>query len=312
MKHLVIPNIWAGKWDDSPGIGHEFRNWLTGYNIADYYGLRFVHSPFAGSHVVPPDKWKTVGRVDVPVEKWEKFLNLGRDELIRENLPDNIRIVQLPKIVCHASVSNTQFAQIIASHNGTNEPILFICPFNQFLSMRWNMYRHNRFQDRYWDQRIYDPIPTPFTPDRTSVGVHIRRCDVNPQRYPDRFLSNAYYEKILKQILELYPDADIHIYSDASTTVEFVQLTQLPNTTFHLCTDVFESFHSLVSSDIYVMSTGSWAILTAHLSKGIKIATDWNDAWNKFPADIDVVPVNKQGILDIPSLEKKFDQIGEK
>lgn len=309
MQHFVVPNIWAGKWDDSPGIGHEFRNWLTGYNVANYYNLTFVHSPFVGNHVVPPDKWKTVGRVDVPVKKWEKFLSFGQDELVRQDLPDDIRIIELPKIMCHADVSNPQFAQIIVSYKQTNEPILFTCPFNQFLSMRWNLYRNNKFRNKYWDQRICNPVQTPFTTDRISIGVHIRRCDVNAQRYPDRFLSNSYYEKILKQILGLYPDADIHIYSDATSIDEFTQLTQLPNTIFHLCTDVFESFHSLVASDIYVMSTGSWAILTAHLNKGIKIATDWNDAWNKFPADIDVVPVNKQGVFNISSLEKKLDQV---
>jgi hypothetical protein len=117
-------------------------------------------------------------------------------------------------------------------------------------------------------------------------------------------LSNTYYEKILKTILAKYPNADIHIYSDADSVNEFTQLAILPNTTFHLCTDVFESFHALVASDIYVMSTGSWAILTAHLNKGIKIATDWNSAWNNFPADVDIITANKQGNFDITKLEK--------
>lgn len=309
MKHLVTPNIWSGRSDDSPGIGHEFRNWLTGYNVADYYDLTFVHSPFAGSHVVPPDKWKTVGRVDVPVEKWERFLDFGSGELVRQDLSNDIRIIELPKIMCHASVNNPQFTQKIKSHSKDDEPVLFICPFNQFLSMRWNLYRDNRFRDKYWNKRIRNPISTPFVADRISVGVHIRRCDVNAQRYPDRFLSNAYYKKIIEQILKLYSNADIHIYSDAAAIDEFTQLARLPNMTFHLCTDVFESFHSLVVSDIYVMSVGSWAILTAHLNKGIKIATDWNDAWNNFPADIDVVHANKQGIFNVTNLEQKIDQI---
>lgn len=312
MKHFLIPNIWEGKWDDSPGVGHEFRNWLTGYNLADYHNLTFVHAPFVGSHVVPENKWKTVGRVDVPVERWESFLNFGQNELIRQDLPEDIDVVQLPKIVCHANANNPQFTNIIKSYNKHDKSILFVCPFNQFLSMRWNLYRHNRFKDKYWNKRIHDPISIPFANDRISVGVHIRRCDVNPRRYPDRFLPNSYYEKILKQILELYSNADIHIYSDAASMNEFVQLSKLPNTTFHLCTDVFESFHSLVASDIYVTSTGSWAILTSCLNKGIKITTAWNDAWNKFPTDIDVVPTNKHGIFDKSVLMEKLSQNKEK
>lgn len=309
MKNFLMPNIWSGKWNDSPGVGHEFRNWLTGYNVADYYNLTFIHSPFAGSHVVPPDKWATVGRVDVPVEKWEKFLNFGKDELAPQDLPDGILTIELPKIACHASVNNQQFANVISSNAANKEPVLFTCPFNQFLSMRWNLYRTNRFKNKYWNQRKCDPVTTPFSSGRISVGVHIRRCDVNERRYPDRFLSNAYYETIIKHILSLFPDADIHIYSDATSIDEFSNLAQLPNTTFHLCTDVFETFHSLVSSDVYVMSTGSWAILTAHLSKGVKITTDWNDAWNKFPKNTEIIPTSKQGVFSGPNLSKQIKEL---
>ena len=307
-----MPNVWSGKWDDSPGVGHEFRNWLTGYNIANHYGLTFVHSQFAGSHVVPPEKWKTVGRVDVPVERWEKFLDFGKNEPIRKDLPENINIIRLPKIPCHSDVNHPQLVKTIQSQCKETESTLFICPFNQFLSMRWNIYRRNRFKDKYWNRRISDPTDTPFAKDRISVGVHIRRCDVNASRYPDRFLSNGYYRQILDHILKLYPSVDIHIYSDAIDVNEFPELIGLPNTTFHLCTDVFESFHSLVSSDIYVMSTGSWAILTAHLHKGIKISTEWNNAWNRFPKDIDVVPVNKKGFFNGSILQEKLDQIDRK
>lgn len=310
MKY-VMPNIWAGEPNDSPGIGHEFLLWLTGYNMASYYNLTFVHSPFAGSHVVPPSKWHTIGRVDVPVERWEKFLNFGQDELTQQDLPNNIRIVELPKISCHANVSSQQFATIIESNSKSDESILFKCPFNQFTSMRWDTYRNNRFVNRYWKQRIVDPVPVPFKTDKISVGVHIRRCDVTPQRYSDRFLTNAYYRRILEQILKLYPDIDIHIYSDAANISEFPQLVQLPNTTFHLCTDIFETFHSLVSADIYVMSLGAWAVLTAHLSRGIKVTTEWNDGWNRFPSS-KYITVNREGNLNLEFLERMVNEFFRK
>lgn len=306
MKHFLIPNIWEGKWDDSPGVGHEFRNWLTGYNIANYYDLTFVHSPFVGDHVVPPEKWYTVGRVDVPVKKWEKFLNFGQNALTRQDLPKDIRVVRLPKVICHANVNNPQFFQMIKSYTKSDELVLFVCPFNQFLSMRWNLYRNNTFKDQYWNRRVYDPISTPFVSDRINIGVHIRRCDVNPKRYPDRFVPDIYYERILKQIIKLYPDANIHIYSDAESIDEFPQLVRLPNITFHLRTDVFETFHSLVSADIYITGNGSWTILTSYLSRGIKITTEWNNAWNNFPTDIDIVPANKQGAFNESVLKEKL------
>jgi hypothetical protein len=306
MTKYLIPNIWSGKPDDSPGIGHEFRNWLTGYNIADYYKLKFVHSPFAGDHVVPPDKWYTVGRVDVPVKQWESFLNFGKNELTIEDLPKDIKTIQLPRIGCHTNVSSHQFDKIINNHY--NENILFKCPFNQFLSMRWSIYYSNRFKNKYWEKRKVNPITTPFVTNQLGVGVHIRRCDVNPKRYPDRFIPNLYYKTVLEKLLSIDSNIDIHIYSDAKDIKEFPELIDIPNTSFHLRTDVFETFHSLVVSDICVMSHGSWAILVAHLNRGVKITMPWNDAWNKFLTDKDIVPTNKNGNFDPNVLGKAIER----
>ena len=82
----------------------------------------------------------------------------------------------------------------------------------------------------------------------------------------------------------------------------------MPNTTFHLRTDVFETFHSLVTADIYVMSVGSWSILTAHLSKGIKITTGWNEAWNEFPSNLGIIQANKQGAFNVSNLRENMEK----
>lgn len=305
MVKYLTPNIWGGKQGDSPGIGHEFRLWLTGYNMADYYNLKFVHSPFIGDHVEPPENWIKVGRVDVPVSEWEPFLNFGQGELQHTDLPNDIRVIDLPKITCHFPVDNQQFSHIINKNKDNNEPILFKCPFNQFLSMRWNIYRTNRFKNKYWSKRQEDPIDTSFANDCINVAVHIRRCDVTPQRYPTRFVPNTYYKKIISQILDVYPDAQIHVYSDAASTNEFPELTSLPNMIFHLRTDIFQTFHSIVSADIYVTCVGSWTILTSFLSKGVKITKAWNAAWNNFPTDDQmIVPASKDGTFNTNRLMK--------
>ncbi len=296
--NYLIPNIWSGKADDSPGVGHEFRNWLTGYNIADYYNLQFVHAPFSGSDVGPEDKWNTVGRVDVPVERWENFLNFVQDELKIQDLPDDIKTVPLPRLACHINVVNPQFEKIIKGYSKSKEPVLFKCPFNQFLAMRWSIYQSNRFRKKYWEQTCKNKDLQNSGIERNdnepSVGVHIRRCDVNPRRYPDRFLSNRYYANIIRRILELYTKENIHIYSDAAKISEFPEIVDLP-VTFHLRTDVFETFYALTMADIFVASHGSWAILVSHLSFGVKITRAWNNAWNRFPIDKDIVPTNENG-----------------
>lgn len=307
MSKYLTPNIWGGKQGDSPGIGHEFRLWLTGYNLAEHYGLKFVHSPFIGDHVEPPENWMKVGRVDVPVCKWEPFLNFGQGELQHADLPDDIRVVDLPRIECHYPVDDRRFSNLIKKHKDCDEPILFKCPFNQFLSMRWNIYRSNRFKAKYWLRRQQDPITTSFADDCMNVAVHVRRCDVTPQRYPTRFVPTSYYKKIILQILNTYPDAQIHVYSDAASVDEFPELISLPNMTFHLRTDIFQTFHSIVSADIYVTSVGSWTILTSLLSKGVKITKTWNAAWGNFPTNLNnIVPATANGDFDIGRLKKEL------
>lgn len=305
MSNYLTPNIWGGKQGDSPGVGHEFRLWLTGYNIADYYDLKFVHSPFIGDHVEPPENWKQVGRVDVPVSNWEPFLNFGEGELQLTDLPKDIRVIELSRIACHSAVTHQQFAQIINANKKSDEDILFKCPFNQFLSMRWAMYRKNRFKVKYWNNRKKNPINTLLSDGCLNVAVHIRRCDVTPQRYPDRFISNSYYKKIMSQILDIYPNAQIHIYSDAASEDEFPEFMSLSNITFHLRADVFQTFHSIVSADIYVTCCGSWTILTSFLSRGVKITKAWNTAWNNFPPDDQmIVPSGKDGAFNTDRLIK--------
>jgi len=307
MTKYLIPNIWGGRQGDSPGIGHEFRLWLTGYNVADYYNLKFVHSPFIGNHVEPPENWMKVGRVDVPVCKWEPFLNFGEGELRRADLPKDIRVVDLPEIPCHTSVNHPRFTDTINKYGELNEEILFKCPFNQFLAMRWNIYKNNRFKDKYWSRRQKDPIATSFINEGINVAVHVRRCDVTPQRYPGRFVPTSYYKQVISQILSLYPNAQIHIYSDASSVNEFPELISFPNTTFNIRTDIFETFHSIVSADIYVTSVGSLTALTSFLSKGIKITKEWNASWNNFPDDPMIVPATANGDFNSDRLVKGIE-----
>lgn len=295
MAKYLISNMWGGEPGNAPGVGHEFRLWLTGYTLAQYYNCIFVHDPFCGSHT---QTWDGVGRLDIPVEQWESFLNFGNNELKITDLPSDIPIINLSKFPTGQPVS--RWADIITSHQKSD--ILFKCPFNQFIQMDWNIYAHNRFKAKYWEQRTKQPVPSHFVSGKTSVAVHIRRCDVTPQRYPDRYLPNTYYKKVLEQIREVYPDAEIHIYSDAKTINEFSNLAQIPNIAFHLQTNIFETFQALVSADILVTGIGSFSILAAYISNGIKITTEWNNGWNNFPTEQHIVPVTKQGNLSVQLL----------
>ena len=302
MTKYLRPNMWGGEPGNMPGVGHEFRLWLTGYTLAEKYNCTFVHESFCGSHT---QTWDGVGRIDIPVERWESFLNIGDQELRINDLPTDIPIVNLSRFPAGQAVCRwTDEIQ-----NDKQDDVLFVCPFNQFIQMYWDIYTTNRFKIKYWTQRKLNPVSSHFTKKTISIAVHIRRCDVTQQRYPDRYLPNQYYEKVLEQLHTIYPTAEIHIYSDAKSVDELDIIAKIPNTVFHLQTNIFETFHALASADIFVTGIGSFSILAAYISNGVKVTTEWNNAWNNFPTDTDIVSANKQGIFAITNLEKKLDKI---
>lgn len=296
MAKYLMPNMWCGEPGNMPGVGHQFRLWLTGYTLAQKYNCVFVHDLFCGNQT---QTWDGVGRVDVPVKKWESFLNFGEGEFRSKDLPSGITTIDLQRFPAGQSVN--RWSNIIQNLSSTD--ILFRCPFNQFIRMYWDVYINNRFKSKYWKQRERHSVQSHFSSGNINIAVHIRRCDVTQQRYPDRYLPNEYYRKVLLQILQICPNAEIHIYSDVKTIDELSDLTTMPNTVFHLRSDIFETFHSLASANIFVTGIGSFSILGAYMSNGIKVTTTWNNAWDDFPSDQHIVPVAKNGNLSVQLLE---------
>lgn len=304
MTKYLRPNMWAGEPGNMPGVGHEFRLWLTGYTLAEKHNCKFVHDPFCGDHT---QTWDGVGRVDMPVAMWESFLNIGQGELRLADLSKDIPIIDLQRFPAGQSIE--RWRNIICQDYKND--VLFRCPFNQFIPMYWDIYADNRFKQKYWDRRVDNPVISHFTTDKMSVAVHIRRCDVTRQRYPDRYLSNEYYKKVLDQIRSVYPQSIIHIYSDAKVVDELVGLAKMSNTIFHLQTDIFETFHALASADIFVTGIGSFSILAAYMSHGVKVTTDWNNAWSNFPSTEKIVPAIKNGNLSVQLLVTELEKSNE-
>lgn len=295
MTQYVSPVLFSGVPGNAGAIGHQFRNWLTGYKIAQHYGLTFAHSPFVGSH--------TQVQIDVPVEQWEPFLNFGDGEVQRKDLKD-VEVVKLPrKPWDQARVNHPDIANLIKKHDGKRN-VLFECPENQFMPIDWGIFRNNRFRDKYWRAReIYPPCPN-LDPDFTTVAVHIRRGDVTPSRYPDRYLSNGFYRKVLDQLVEALHSPNINIFSEG-TIEDFQELQDLPCVNFHLGTNVFETFHSMVSADVLLTGIGSFSILAAHLTKGVVVTKPWNLYWRDFPTDnTNIVPITKDGNISFELLDK--------
>jgi len=285
MTQYVSPVLFSGIPGNAGAVGHQFRNWLTGYKIAKHYGLTFAHSPFSGKH--------TQVQIDVPVERWESFLNFGEGEVQRSDLVDT-EVVKLPRKPWNqARVDHPDIHRIINSYQNKDN-VLFECPDNQFMPINWDIFKNNRFKAKYWQARESSSPPLPFDNDYVSVAVHIRRGDVTAQRYPDRYLSNAFYRKVLDQLIDHLHMPDIHIFSEGDID-DFKELHDIPTVHFHLGTNVFETFHAMVSADVFVTGVGSFSILAAHLTNNVIVTKPWNLYWTNFPEDTKIVPITGDG-----------------
>lgn len=293
MNNYIISDLFSGVPGNAGAIGHQFLNWLVGYEIAEHYNLKFVHTPFAGNH--------TQVQIDIPVREWEHFLNFGKNEI---NISDlgNIKKIKLPRQNWDQARVDHECIRKIINQYKDEDNILFECPDNQFFRTNWNIYKNNRFKQKYWEQRDINPIDNFLFKDQFNIAVHIRRGDVSKQKNTHMFVPNEFYLNVLKCIRNLIPDSNIHIISQGQES-DFSELHELNNLYFHLNKNIFQSFHTMVCADILVTGAGSFSVLASYLSNGIKLSKPWSIYWTDFPNDIDIVRIENNADFSIQKLE---------
>lgn len=270
----VISRPWGGHC----GIGHQFQNWLTGYLLASRYGLQFVHSPFCGNTTEP--------QIDTPVWMWEKFLGLGRGFILENEVPQDVERVALPKINWHES----SWDEVTCDHpawgdvikDRINDNVLFECAIDQFVGLGWDHFDAEPLRVNYNHARKGWPMTIPFDYNKLNISIHVRRGDVTESgRYRVRWVGNDVYKNVICQLRSQFSDISFHIYSDG-TRQELSELTD-DDTTLHLRTNVFDTFHQMVSSDILMPGQSNFSVLAGHLCSGTIIGRAWSPIWDNFP-----------------------------
>lgn len=312
---IAMSYIIARPWGGACGVGHQMHNWLSGWLLAKRYNLTFVHSPFCGN--------KTQVQIDEPVEKWEKFLGFGIGEVQEDDLPKNIKRIQLPKVVWDESnwetvtVDHPLFAETILKHKDEN--VLFECAQDQFVAMNWDLFdslqltikfTHSLFMLSLDNQlsNKYGNISMKTDDDKIVVAIHIRRGDVTQNgRYKVRWVSLSVYLNIMAQILRVVDkNVEFHIFSDSKDIFDFqeVPLMDYP-VIFHLWgSNIFETFVDLVKADILVTGQSMFSVLAGHLSSGVVLARPWSPHWSNFPKDNQFIEVEQNGDFDTKRLKE--------
>ena len=257
----AVPNAGAG-------IGHQMANWIAGLYAAEFFGLRFAHSPF-------------------PDPEWEAFLGLGGSDPLAKDLvkSQGYRKVRLPRFDFSKPDEVERIRRIVASYTGK---VCFFCEMDQFYREHHTLIED--LQNRFHRASARENDELSFNPKRLSIAVHVRRGDIcQSGDVPEnanlsmRWLDDSYFIKILKAIHQVTPEGvepETFIFTQGKAE-DNTAFMQFPNT--RICTDMgaVDSFRHMVFADVLVTSRSSFSYKPALLSKGIKICPA--DFWHSYP-----------------------------
>jgi len=111
---------------------------------------------------------------------------------------------------------------------------------------------------------------------KIDIAIHIRRGDVSLINEPYRYTSNETYLKIIKFLKIQYPIYNIKIFSEGK--IEDFKDFNLEDECFVLNEDITNTFHSLVTAKILIMSKSSFSYSAAILNSN---KVYYIDFWHK-------------------------------
>lgn len=121
-----------------------------------------------------------------------------------------------------------------------------------------------------------------YLPNTYNVAVHIRRGDVNIQKYPTRFTSNTEYINMLKNINIIDKNNVVfHIVSEGNPDDFHDIIKEFPNIQLHLGINIQKTFHLLVKADLLIMSKSSFCYCAALLNENKINGTIIRNWWHK-------------------------------
>lgn len=270
------------------GVGHQLANWIAGYWFAKEFELSFAHIPFSN-------------------KKWDNFLGFSQDEItVAELLNNGYKKVSLPLFDENNETEVDLQKKIIASY--ANQKVVFVAEQDQFYKDQFGVIdaitnKFNSAPARLNDTIIYDK-------DCFNIAVHVRRTVIidNKVILEDeaaramRWLSNDYYEKVLKQVVEnlnVTKPISIYIFSTGKAE-EFAEFSKYGDV--HFCSDMDEyaSFLHLIRADLLITSKSSFSYKPALMNDAIKVCP--RNFWHSYPVSKDWILVENDGKFDVSQL----------
>lgn len=288
-----VDNLYYAAWpNQGAGLGHQLDVWCSGPFIARDWKLKFAYLPFSK-------------------KKWDKFLGFGEGEISVEELKRRGFVARkLPLFDVHDNKSIDLNKKIISSYSG--KKIVFIAEVDQpYIYTVEEKAEFIKFKFISAPSRADDMIV--LDKDNYNITIHIRRGDImsdpNNPNLVMRYLSNAYYEKVLQQVLEILKvDKPIHIYVfSQGTPDDFPEFNKYDN--LHWCFDVSaqNSFVNMVYSDMIITSKSSFSYDPALMNEGIKLCP--KSFWGHYPKSKEWILCEDDGTFDNDDLREVLNNI---
>lgn len=278
------PNFFAG-------IGHQMANWIDGYYWATKrFNLRFAHFPFS-------------------TKRWDDFLGFGYNESqISDLRKQGYKLRRLPQFTDSNPQSVELVKNIIASYQG--KKVIFWPPQDHFYKEQYGVM--NEIQKKFREAPVRKNDSIQYDKDKFNIAIHVRRTvfiegkkiEESDKVKALRWLSNDYYEKVLKQVLEninVSKPIAIWIFSTGKAE-EFKEFSKYGEV--HFCSDMdeYQSFAHLVFADLLITSKSSFSYKPALLNRGIKVCP--RNFWHDYPDTKDWILAENDGTLDLNRIKE--------
>lgn len=263
-KTYIQENCYLTIETHNDGFGSQYQSLLNTIAIANYLGIKFAFTPMHNIAHNYDNNTDFIERLNTFTGIANKYVNV-------KNIPTSVKRKKVssldqikPNNNCLYTIDHVVSKTIIDS----NVAIL------------------NKFKNSLYKMYMSSPKPTldSLKKNKVNVAVHVRRKNIVDDR--ESLLENNYYFKVMNLILQSYPEAIFHIYSQASHEVCNYN-SDIPhgfngyekyNTVFHLDESIEKTFHGMVMADILVTCDSSLSYAAAFLSKG---EIYYHEFWHK-------------------------------
>jgi len=276
----------AGVWVD--GLGSQYQKIIGIITIAMKYNLEYVHTKITiMDHVDSPEYIQKISDF-FQIEYHYKSVNEYKyDEIYEEENPTD----DIIKTYVNKSINKNILLKILKPHN---------IVFNNDTAL---LNKSIKILRTYLKMPIlpYYNIPKSIK----KIAIHVRRGDVDPDKYPDRFVPIEKYIDIVNKFNEIYPNSKIFIITEINekNKNEFDIFNKYNNLKILANIDIIESLGYMIKADILVSCKSSFSYIPAIYNENTVYYIDF---WHK-PLDnwrnIDELLIEKfENIININNI----------